>query len=202
VTKPRERRTARLDLESLAPAAREAVEAMLRGEEVDVRRDGSRVGVATARPAVLEGVVVPAPRREDSPTAAPRDGATVVASVVPMSAAARQRLSDSLGVDYVVLDVTEAPDSADVVLTHPVSPQLIGLLRARFTRARLIITEIEDDELGVNRTGPVSRLLDAGASAYLPPRPIEEVAGNVRTYLEGTRPPQITRADERPHEVT
>jgi hypothetical protein len=38
----------------------------------------------------------------------------------------------------------------------------------------------------------VSRLLDAGASAYLPPRPLREVGSSVRAYLTGYGAPQIT----------
>jgi len=76
-----------------------------------------------------------------------------------------------------------------VLLTHPVSPQLLGILRHQFPNARVVITEIEDEELGVRYSGPVSRLLDAGASAYLPPRPIAELAATVHAYLmHGTGP--------------
>ncbi len=119
----------------------------------------------------------------------------VVATATKLSKAARQRLSDELGDGYVVLDLLRAPASADVVLTHPVSPQLLGSLRGMFPQARIIVTEIEDDELGVSAPGPVSRLLDAGASAYLPPRPLREVAANVHAYLTGSGAPQLTAGD-------
>ena len=77
------------------------------------------------------------------------------------------------------------------ILTHPVSPQLLGILRQQFPNARVLITEIEDEELGVRYAGPVSRLLDAGAAAYLPPRPIAEVAANVHFYLQQESAPML-----------
>jgi hypothetical protein len=123
------------------------------------------------------------------------EGVMVVATATKLSKAARQRLSDELGDGYIVLDLLRAPTSADVVLTHPVSPQLLGSLRGMFPEARIIVTEIEDDELGVSAPGPVSRLLDAGASAYLPPRPLREVAANVHAYLTGSGAPQLTAGD-------
>ena len=95
-----------------------------------------------------------------------------------LSDAARRRLSDELGENYIVLDIRKAPASTDVLLTHPISPQLLGILRMQFPEARVVITEIEDDELGVHYAGPVSRMLDAGAGAYLPPRPIAELAAS------------------------
>jgi hypothetical protein len=199
----RRREPPRLVLEDLPAAVRPALDAMMRGQEVQVVRGERSVGVATFRSTVVEAVVVvPGPRqREPRPADSTPEGATVVATAVPMSADARRRLSDAFGDGYVVLDVNAAPDTADVVLTHPVSPQLLGMLRARFRQARIIITEVDDDELGISQVGPVSRLLDAGASAYLPPRPLDEVAGNVRTYLESAQAPEITRAEEHPRSL-
>lgn len=63
-----------------------------------------------------------------------------------------------------------------MLLIPAVSPQLIGSLRARFPQARMIIAEIEDEELGVSYQGPVSRLLNAGADSYLPPSTIPHLA--------------------------
>lgn len=187
-----------LDLEALPPEVRAAVEAMVAGHEVALRRDGREIGVLVHRPSVLVGTVVGGPEPvacEDDDGGGPGrvpDGVMVVATATKLSKAARQRLSDELGEGYVVLDLLKAPTSADVVLTHPVSPQLLGSLRMMFPDARIIVTEIEDDELGVSAPGPVSRLLDAGASAYLPPRPLREVAANVHAYLTGAGAPQLT----------
>jgi hypothetical protein len=196
-----------LDLETLPPDVRAAVEAMLAGHDVTLRRDGQDVGVLTLRPSVVEGTIVggPVPGQSGSDPAdgddlhdgsrPVPDGVTVVATATKLSNAARRRLSDELGERYIVLDLLKAPTTADVVLTHPVSPQLLGSLRAMFPDARIIVTEIEDAELGVSAPGPVSRLLDAGASAYLPPRPLTEVAANVHAYLTGPGAPQLTGGD-------
>jgi len=191
-----------IDLETLPRDVRSAVEAMIAGHEVTLRRDGREIGVLVHRPQVLEGTVVGAlvsePGRTDGAGDSGRatqrvpDGVTVVATATKLSNAARRRLSDELGDGYIVLDLLKAPSTADVVLTHPVSPQLLGSLRAMFPGARIIVTEIDDDELGVSAPGPVSRLLDAGASAYLPPRPLREVAANMHAYLTGSGAPQLT----------
>jgi DNA-binding NarL/FixJ family response regulator len=131
---------------------------------------------------------------ESAPLEAVSDDVTVVATATKLSDAARRRLSDELGPGYIVLDLLKAPTTADVVLTHPVSPQLLGSLRASFPNARVIVTEIDDEELGVSHPGPVSRLLDAGASAYLPPRPLREVASSIHAYLTGSDAPQLIAA--------
>ena len=185
-----------LDLETLPREVRAAVEAMIAGCEVRLRHEGRDVGVLAFRKSVLEGTVVsgPAAAAESDPPEAVPDGVTVVATATKLSDAARRRLSDELGSDYIVLDLLKAPPTADVVLTHPVSPQLLGALRAGFPNARVIVTEIDDEELGVSAPGPVSRLLDAGASAYLPPRPLREVAASMHAYLTGSGAPQLTAA--------
>ena len=85
-------------------------------------------------------------------------------------------LSTQLGADYIVLDMNAAPATADVLLVPAVSPQLIATLRSMFPKARVIVTEIEDKELGVNYQGPVRRLLNAGADAYLPPSTVPHLA--------------------------
>ncbi len=72
--------------------------------------------------------------------------------------------------------MNSAPTSADVLLIPAVSPQLIASLRERFPHAKMIIAEIEDDELGVSYRGPVSRLLDAGADSYLSSSTIPHLA--------------------------
>jgi len=169
-------------MEALPPDVAAALEAAMAGDEVTLIRSGCPIGSLEFRSAVLEGAVVEAPAQHGPAASAP-EGVTVVATAMRLSAAARRRLSDEFGADYIVVDIHAAPETTDVLLTHPVSPQLLGLLRHQFPTARIVITEIEDEELGVSYTGPVSRMLDAGASAYLPPRPIAELAANVHTFL-------------------
>jgi len=53
-----------------------------------------------------------------------------------------------------------------------------------FPHAQIIVTEILDPELGLEIPGPVGRLLDAGAHAYLPPEALEQVAKNVQIHLQ------------------
>jgi hypothetical protein len=191
-----------LDLETLPPEVRFAVEAMVAGSEVTLRREGHDLGVLTFRASLLEGTVISgAPAvAAHSASAEPEpipDGVTVVATATRLSDAARRRLSDELGSDYIVLDLLKAPPTADVVLIHPVSPQLVGSLRSDFPNARIIVTEIDDEELEVSQPGPVSRLLDAGVSAYLPPRPLREVASSLHAYLTGSGAPQLTAGSAR-----
>jgi len=187
----RHRRTApQLDVEALPPDVRAAIEAAIAGDSIILTRSGVRIGSLAFGTNVLEGTVVERPHEPVSETSVP-DGITVIATAMKLSDAARRRLSDEFGAAYIVLDIHAAPTSTDVLLTHPVSPQLLGILRQQFPNARVVVTEIEDDEVGVRYSGPVSRLLDAGASAYLPPRPIAEVAANVHAYLTKGEGPMI-----------
>lgn len=186
----------RLDLERLPIDVRVALEAAVDGDPVVLTRAGAEVGTLVFHPDVVEGVVVTPEARPEAAPPVP-DGVTVVATAMKLSARARQRLSDELGSDYIVLDITEAPETTDVLLIHPVSPQLLGILRSQFPQARVVITEIEDEELGIRYVGPVSRLLDAGASAYLPPRPIAQTAANVHAYLTNSSLPALEARRQR-----
>lgn len=179
-----------LEVEDLPPDVRAAVEGAIAGDGIVLTRSGLTIGSLEFRSNVLEGNVIERPHEEFS-SASASDGVTVIATAMKLSDAARRRLADEFGADYVVLDIHAAPTSTDVLLTHPVSPQLLGLLRHQFPNARILITEIEDEELDVRYSGPVSRLLDAGASAYLPPRPIAEVAANVHAYLAQDEGPML-----------
>jgi len=77
------------------------------------------------------------------------------------------------------------------VLSQPVSPQLTHRWTVMFPQAQVLITEILDLEFGLDVSGPVGRLLDAGAHAYLPPRPLEQVAENVHGYLAAQARPEL-----------
>ncbi len=187
------RNSPQLDLDELPPDVCAALEAAIAGDGITLTHSGRPIGSLEFRSIVLEGTVIDGPAQPTSPTPIP-DGLTVVATAMPLSDTARRRLSDEFGADYIVLDITEAPTSADVLLAHPISPQLLGHLRHQFPNARVVITEIEDEELGVRYSGPVSRLLDAGASAYLPPGPIDELAANVHAYLTQGRQPALKSA--------
>ena len=141
------------------------------GEVLHVKRDGE--SIATISGTVDHGIVDPGGRDGGHRT---YDDVTVVATAMKLSASARASLSAQLGPDYIVLDLNAAPDSVDVLLVPAVSPQLIGILRSKFPKARVVVTEIEDRELGVSYRGPVRRLLDAGADVYLPSSTIPRLA--------------------------
>lgn len=147
------------------------------GESLVLTRDGVPIAALTptlmSTPAhahdVLEGVIVESSAQDDSGAPPPtiNENATVVASALKLSSYVRGLLSDELGEDYVVLDFDDAPPTADVLLVGPVSLQLIGRLRSMFPRARVMIAEIEDRDLGIKSRGSVRRLIDAGAETYL-----------------------------------
>lgn len=170
-----------MDIDALPPDVRTAIEAAIAGDCVTLVRSGLSIGALEFRSDVLEGTVIDTPGQH-KPGPAP-EGVTVVATAMKLSEAARRRLSDEFGADYIVIDMKEAPLTTDVLLIHPVSPQLLGMLRDHFSQARIVVAEIEDEELGVSYLGPVSRMLDAGANAYLPPRPIAQLAADVHAYL-------------------
>lgn len=159
------------------------IESIMDTGEVALVRSGEPVGTLTFQPAVLQGVLLP-PAGENRQDRAPeRDDVKIVATTMLMSDAARASLSDAFGPAYLVLDFADAPSTADIVLTHAVSPQLIHRWTVMFPQARILITEILDEELGLDVQGPVGRLLDAGAHAYVPRRPVEQLAQDVHGYL-------------------
>ena len=90
----------------------------------------------------------------------------VVVTAMPLSGTARAELSALLGSGYTVVDIKVAPPTANIVLTPVVSGQLLGLLRGSFPRARILFTELEDDERGISFTGPLSRIVAQGPDGY------------------------------------
>lgn len=174
---------AELDLTRLSPQVREVIESIMESGAVAFTRSGEPVGTVTFRPAVLEGTLLPPADGDANDRPPERGDVTVVATTMLMSDAARTRLSEAFGSEYLVLDFADAPSTADIVLTHAVSHQLIGRWTVMFPQARILVTEILDEELGLDVRGPVGRLLDAGADAYFPPRPVAQVAQGVRGYL-------------------
>lgn len=158
----------RIDVTGLPPAVAELVEALGPGEELVITRDGEPIAtVRGARPPLVEAA------RPD------HDVVAVVATAMKLSAAARSALSAELGPGYLVLDLREAPPTADVVLVPPGSPQLVAAVRSQFPGAQVVVTEIEDVELGVGYAGPVRRLLDAGADTYLSSTTVPRLAAQL-----------------------
>lgn len=180
----RRRAPRRLDLQQLSRAVAVALEEALAGEDVALVRGDEQLGTLSVRPTVLEGRLLAGPTDAHEQRKV-REDVTVVATAMELSVSARDRLAEQFGEGFLVLDLHEAPSSADVLLVPPISPQLLGALRAQFPAARVLVAEIEDEELGVHYAGPVARMLEAGADAYLPPRPVDEVARAVQRQLSG-----------------
>ena len=178
-----------LDLDDLDPVASAWLERLVSAGSMLLHRGGNSLGAVSFTPSVLEGLeglVVSGPDPSDKTrTDALPDGVKVLATTMKLKPEARERLRESFGPEWVVLDFHDAPDTADVVLTAAHSHQLIRRWTLLFPQAQIIVTEILDDRFGLDVGGPVGRLLDAGAHAYLPPRPLDQVARNIQSYLEG-----------------
>jgi antitoxin (DNA-binding transcriptional repressor) of toxin-antitoxin stability system len=181
------------------------IDALAPGENLLITRNGKSIASISSTPDTFDpggqgdwDAELPSPTTEN---------VKVVATAMKLSASARASLSAQLGPEYIVLDLHSAPKSADVVLAPPISPQLTGSLRSMFPKARVIITELEDEEFGISYQGPVRRLLDAGADAYLPPSTIPRLAmqlNHVMTNLNqitGTTGPLPALEPLRDHDV-
>ncbi|KAB8189204.1 hypothetical protein FH608_040940 [Nonomuraea phyllanthi] len=173
----------RVDVTRLPDDIVALIDALEPGENVILTRDGASIAtisstVDVVQGAIVQGAIVERDAPDEADVQAPIDyeSVTVVATAMELSTAARVALSTQLGADYVVLDMHAAPATTDVLLVPPGSPQLIAGLRSMFPKARVIVAEIEDPELGVRYHGPVRRLLDAGADGYLPPATVPHLA--------------------------
>lgn len=153
------------------------------GEELHIVSEGTTIATISGAAEAFHGGNGEIPAGEK---------VTLVATAMKLSESARTSLSAQLGPDYVVVDMHSAPETVDVLLIPPVSPQLIGSLRAKFPKAKVVIAEIEDRELGVSYEGPLRRLLDAGADTYLPVGTIPQMARQLDRSL--THLNQITSA--------
>ncbi|WP_309650263.1 nuclear transport factor 2 family protein [Nocardioides sp.] len=100
----------------------------------------------------------------------------VVATTMPLSDTARADLSAQLGPGYVVVDIKKAPPTTNIVLTTVVSGQLIGVLRATFPEARILLTELHDAERGIRYAGPVTRVMDTGPDGYFVTHDLESLS--------------------------
>ncbi|MEU6717878.1 hypothetical protein ABZ897_40970 [Nonomuraea sp. NPDC046802] len=190
----------RIDVGRLPEDVVALIDALGPDENLVVTRDGASIATISSTIDVVHGAIVDRDASDEADDQAPMDyeSVTVVATAMELPTAARVALSRQLGADYVVLDMHAAPATTDVLLVPPGSPQLIAALRSMFPKARVIVAEIEDHELGVQYHGPVRRLLDAGADGYLPPATVpllarqldytlnhgREIAGGAATPLQ------------------
>ena len=113
---------------------------------------------------------------------------TVVAAL-PLTPAARDRLARLL--DARVLDVRDPVDHVDVVdvvLAPAGSPQLIGMLRRTYGDARIIVVELDDEDLDIELSGPVKRILRGGADGYVLADSLDELAMKIGPRPDSTEP--------------
>lgn len=177
----------RIDVGGLPEDLVALIDSLGPGEDLVITRNGGSIATISST-----GGTVPGPDMPDDVTEQPAmdyGDVMVVATAMKLSASARASLSAQLGPDYIVLDMHAAPRTADVVLAPPASPRLIGNLRSMFPKARVIIAEIEDEDLGVSYHGPVRRMLDAGAETYLTSTTIPRLAMQLDHAI--TQRPQI-----------
>jgi hypothetical protein len=97
-----------------------------------------------------------------------------VVLAVPLESEARERLAVLL--DARIIDVRTECADADLVIYPAASPQLLGELKDKYPKARFVVTELEDWELDIDRTGPVTRLLRSGADAYVVAHSLDDLA--------------------------
>jgi hypothetical protein len=118
----------------------------------------------------------------------------VVVTAVPLTAAARDRLARGLG-DVDVHDIRDDVLAADLVITPSCSPQAVAALKRAYPSARLVVVELEDGEFDVRLAGPVKRLRNAGADAYLTADSLDDLAAQLRSA------PPAPPADRAPDEL-
>lgn len=111
-----------------------------------------------------------------------------VMAALPLVPAARHELGELLGA--TVVDIREPVEHPDVVITPACSPQLIGALKERFHGAPVVIVELSDDEFDIDLTGPVTRVLDGGADAYVLADSLGELARKLAALRPATPQPQ------------
>lgn len=103
------------------------------------------------------------------------DRRRVVVTALPLKKKARERLEAQLDGARVV-DIRTTVERADLVLAPSCSPQTLAGLKDAYPDARVVVVEIEDWEFGVDLSGPVKRLLDAGADGYLTADSVDDLA--------------------------
>lgn len=114
-----------------------------------------------------------------------------VVTAMPLPRPARARLAELLDAD--VVDMRTHVAVADLVLAPSCSPRTVAAIKRAFPDARVVIVEIEDWRFDVEFPGPVMRLIDAGADAYVTADGLDELAerlgaGNARVDAERSEP--------------
>lgn len=107
--------------------------------------------------------------------------AVVVATAMPLSKEARADLSEMLGGGYLVVDIKDAPSSANLLLSPVVSGNALGTLRGMFPEARILFTELTDDGYGIDFKGPLSRIAAHGPDGYFVAHALESLTPIVQS---------------------
>ena len=188
----KDRQRAQIDLARLPDDIAHLIAGLAPGGTLEITRGGEPVATVTAAgSAPLEGTVIRARPASDADADDKRDaageGVTVVATAMKLSDTARTKLSDELGDDYIVLDMWDAPKTADVLLIPAIGLKLLGNLRGMFPSARVVVAELDDPELGISYPSPVRRLLDAGADLYLATTTVPSLARQLGEAVVGAR---------------
>ena len=113
------------------------------------------------------------------------DGPVVVVTAMPLTPVAREALAHRLGPGHIVRDIRDAGNTADVVLVPPVSGQLVGRLRNEFPGAKILVTELSDEEFALDLPGPVSRLMQSGVDGYFVAPNLDQLAAVTREVAHG-----------------
>lgn len=121
------------------------------------------------------------------------DGPVIVVTAVHLSLGARTALAESLGPGYIVRDIREAGNTADVVLVPAMSGHGLGELRSMFPGAKILAGELLDDRYGVNVDGPVRRAVESGVDGYFLAPDLAGVARVTRDVVLG-RPAGLLEA--------
>lgn len=107
-------------------------------------------------------------------------GPIIVVTAISMKRAAREALAARLGPGHIVRDIKEAGNTADIVLVPSVSGMLVGGLRAMFPGAKVLVTELVDDEFGIDFAGPVTRTVSSGVDGYFVVPDLSQLASIAR----------------------
>ncbi|TCC30875.1 hypothetical protein [Kribbella speibonae] len=118
-------------------------------------------------------------------------GSTVlVVTAMRLSKTARAELSELLGPGYTVVDLRSAPSTANIVLAPVSSPMAVAILRGEFPQARILFTELQDDERGISLAGPLSRIVAQAPDGYFVAHSLEAlgpvVQSEARLQLAGS----------------
>jgi hypothetical protein len=127
------------------------------------------------------------------------DRRLTVVCAVALKARAREKLAEMLG-DVRLVDIREPVATADVVLVPSCAPQTVTKLKEAYPTARLIVVELEDWDRDIEFSGPVTRLRQAGADAYVTADSLEDLAHQLTTS-ESSEPRPLLEPAVAAHEL-